>query len=84
MENANPQTDCNSQHSERNSPFRLPDQLVGVKSTAQVMVKGEEVSCLHDSGSQVTTVPESFYKQHLPEQELKPLHNLLEVEGANG
>lgn len=47
-------------------------------------VRGEEVNCLLDSGSQVTTVPESFYKQHFSEQEIKPLHDLLEVEGANG
>lgn len=48
------------------------------------MVRGEEVNCLLDSGSQITTVPESFYKQHLSEQTIKPLHDLLEVEGANG
>ena len=66
----------------RTDRFRLPKWLVGIKSTAQVTVRGEEVNCL--LGSQVTTVPESFYKQHLSEQKIKPLHDLLEVEGANG
>lgn len=76
---------CSSlQHSKQNQPFRLPKQLVGIKSTTQVIVRGKEVNCLLDSGSQVTTVPESFYKQHLSEQEIKPLYDLLEVEGANG
>lgn len=76
---------CSSlQHSKQDPPFRLPNQLIGVKSTAQVTVSGEEVNCLLDSGSQVTTVPKSFYKQHLSEQTIKPLHDLLEVEGANG
>lgn len=76
---------CSSlQHLKHDQPSRLPKRLVGIKSTAQVTVRGEEVNCLLDSGSQVTTVPESFYKQHLSEQEIKPLHDLLEVEGANG
>ena len=47
-------------------------------------INGKQVNCLLDTGSQVTTVPHSFYEQHLAEQEIKPLHDLLEVEGANG
>lgn len=83
-ENVKAQTCSGLQQSKQNQPFRLPKRLVGIKSTAQVTVRGEEVSCLLDSGSQVTTVPESFYKQHLSEQKIHPLHDLLEVEGANG
>ncbi|KAL6459833.1 hypothetical protein MHYP_G00315920 [Metynnis hypsauchen] len=78
------QTCSSLQHSKQNQPFRLPRRLVGTRSTAQVTVKGKEVNCLLDSGSQVTTVPDSFYKQHLSEQKIKPIHDLLEVEGANG
>lgn len=73
-----------SGHLKRSKPFKLPSRLVGTRSTAQVTIKGEQVNCLLDMGSQVTTVPYSFYEQHLAEQEIKPLHNLLEVEGANG
>ena len=47
-------------------------------------IRGEEVNCLLDTGSQVTTIPQSFYKQHLSEQEIKPLFDLLEEEGAAG
>lgn len=54
----NPQTCSSLQHSKQNQPFQLPSRLVGVKSTAQVIVRGEEVNCLLDSGSQVTTIPE--------------------------
>lgn len=32
----------------------------------------------------VPTIPESSCKQYLFDQEIKPLHHLLEVEGANG
>lgn len=68
----------------KDRPFKLPEGLIGTKSTAEVTIKGEQFSCLLDTGSQVTTVPKSFYDQYLDEQQIKPLHNLLEVEGANG
>lgn len=68
----------------RSHTFRLPSGLVGTRSTAEVTINGEKVNCLLDTGSQVTTVPHSFYEHHLAEQEIKPLHDLLEVEGANG
>lgn len=47
-------------------------------------IKGEEINCPLDSGTQVTTVPQSFYEQHFSEQEIKPLYDFLEVEGVNG
>ena len=73
-----------AEHSKRNHSFKLPSGLVGTRSTAEVTINGKQVNCLLDTGSQVTTVPHSFYEQHLAEQEIKPLHDLLEVEGANG
>lgn len=62
----------------------LPKGLVGVKCTAEVMIGDKKVNCLLDTGSQVTTVPQSFYENNLTDSPLKPLGNLLEVEGANG
>lgn len=47
-------------------------------------VEGRSTTSLLDTGSQVTTVPQSFYQQHLSEHEIKPLFDLLEVQGANG
>lgn len=64
--------------------YNLPKGLVGSKCTALVKIAGVDYSCLLDTGSQVTTIPESFYKQHLSGQDIKPLNNLLEVEGAAG
>ncbi|KAG1946284.1 interleukin-1 receptor accessory protein-like 1-A [Pimephales promelas] len=55
-----------------------------MKSTGQVTIQGKQFSCLLDTGSQVTTVTKSFYDENLPEQQIKPLYDLLEVEGANG
>lgn len=44
----------------------------------------KDCSCLLDSGSQVTTIPNSFYLQNLSHLPLNFLNDLLEVEGANG
>lgn len=43
-----------------------------------------KVNCLLDTGSQVTTIPSSFYKVHLADHPVMPLKPLLAVEGANG
>lgn len=37
-----------------------------------------------DTGSQVTTVPKSFYEQHLSEYPINSINDILEVECANG
>ena len=57
---------------------------MGTKCTAQIIIGGKEVNCLLDTGSQVTTIPLSFYKKQLSNYRMKPLNDLLEVEGANG
>lgn len=63
---------------------KLPKGLIGMKCTARISVDTIEVNCLLDTGSQVTTIPLSFYKNNLSHHPLKPLESLLEVEGANG
>lgn len=62
----------------------LPRGLVGMKCTAQLIVEGNPVNCLLDTGSQVTTIPLSFYQDYLSNHPMKSLESLLEVEGANG
>lgn len=66
----------------------LPPKLVGTKCTAQVSIEGNQVNCLLDTGSQVTTIPLSFFQTHLSHHSLKSLDDLLDVElqieGANG
>ena len=37
-----------------------------------------------DTGSQVTTVSQSFYDKYLSECTIEPVNNMLEVDGANG
>lgn len=62
----------------------LPRGLIGAKCTAQVTIGDKECSCLLDSGSQVTTIPNSFYLENLSHLSINSLNDLLEVEGANG
>lgn len=63
---------------------KLPCRLVGTKCTAQVSIAGQQVNCLSDTGSQVTTVPLSFFESTLKEQQIRPQNDSLEIEGANG
>nr|XP_061828743.1 uncharacterized protein LOC133614632 [Nerophis lumbriciformis] len=70
----------------RHSTFQasIPKGLVGTRSTGVIKIRGANYHCLFDTGSQVTTVSHSFYNTYLADHEVKPLNNLLEVEGANG
>lgn len=63
---------------------RVPKGLVGSRCTAKVNVAGQTWSCLLDTGSQVTTIPVSFYNEHLSDQPVHSLNELLHVEGAAG
>ena len=73
-----------NQSNARKHSFRVPEKLIGTKSTGQVTILGKQFGCLLDTGLQVTTVTKSFYDKYLPDQQIEPLYNLLEVEGANG
>lgn len=68
----------------RNQSASLPKGLVGARCVAEVSIAGEKCHCLLDTGSQVTTVPKSFYEQHLSAYPINSLDDILEVEGANG
>ncbi len=74
---------CNQHISIRSKPFVLPKGLVGAKCTAEVFIAGRKCSCLFNTGSQVTTVSQTYYKQNLSHLKIKPLEHL-EVEAANG
>lgn len=62
----------------------LPKGLVGTKSTGQIVLKGDILNCLFDTGSQVTSVPYSMYASYVTHHEIKPLNDLPEMEGAKG
>ncbi|KAL1254368.1 hypothetical protein QQF64_016597 [Cirrhinus molitorella] len=62
----------------------LPQGLIGQRCTASVFVEDIECKSLLDTGSQVTTVSETFYLIHFPSIPIQPIHALFEVEGAGG
>lgn len=66
------------------SDAALLTALVGSKRIATLTVDGVPCTCLLDSGSQVTTVSESFYRLHLPSRSIQPLQKILDIEGAAG
>lgn len=63
---------------------KLPRGLVGSRCTAEVDIADHHCQCLLDTGSQVTTVPVSFYNHHLAHEPIHPLNELLQIEGAAG
>lgn len=75
---------ASADHNPTHECKRLPPGLVGTKCTARVIVADKEINCLLDTGSQVTTFPFSFYQDNFTNQTIQPLHNLLEIKGANG
>lgn len=72
------------QHPRPGVTVKLPRGLVGSRCTAEVVIVGHVCQCLLDTGSQVTTIPASFYNRHLYNEPIHPLNDLLQVEGAAG
>lgn len=58
--------------------------LVGSKITANIKDNGVDCNLLLETGSQATTVSQSFYDVHLSDLAIHPVSDLLEVEGPNG
>ena len=79
-QHVNSMVHSNSQLSEE----ALLNALVGSRHTATLTIDGVLSTCLLDSGSQVTTVSETFYKLHLPARQIQSVANLLDIEGAGG
>ncbi len=67
-----------------NPGLPLPQGLIGPRCAASVLVDGMSCESIMDSGSQVTTISESFHKAHLSHLLIQPINALLEIEGAGG
>lgn len=59
-------------------------ELIGEANEAVTIVNGHACIGLLDTGSQITSVAESFYKRHLRDCTIKPLKDLVRVVGAGG
>ena len=62
----------------------LPDGLIGPRCTAAVSIEGVQCESIFDSGSQVTTISETFHASYMSSLPIKPIQCLLEIEGAGG
>lgn len=63
---------------------KVPGELVGSPNEADVHVSGKRTTALLDTGSTVSTIAETFYKQHFGHLPIQPLDTLLSVECADG
>lgn len=65
-------------------PHTLPPGLVGPRCVSTDSV--DDISCqsILETGSQVTTISETFCHRNLTSFPIQPIHHLLEVEGAGG
>ena len=68
-----------------NSNFScLPEELIGKANEVPVIVEGIHCLSLVDTGSQITSVSESFYHRYLSHSEHHSVQQLVSLEGAGG
>ena len=62
------------------------NNLIGQCPTSSISINGQQVKCILDSGAEVSTVTESFYRKHLcPEQcPVSDSSSWMKVSAANG
>lgn len=68
----------------RFAPVKIPKWLIGAKYNASVLIDGQASTCPLDTGSQVTTISQSFHEGNLSTLDIHPLNELREIEAANG
>ena len=61
----------------------LIDKLVGKSPTAEIRINGRKINCLLDTGAEVSTVTESFYNEHLSNEEILET-SWVKITAANG
>lgn len=64
--------------------FILPSGLVGPRCISEVFIGDTRCESILDTGSQVTTISETFHARCLTSLPIQPISHLLEVEGAGG
>jgi hypothetical protein len=67
-----------------NSKHNIPLGLFGTPTETKVTLQDINTKALIDTGSTVSTLSHTFYREHLSHLELKALHSLLNIECADG
>ena len=71
--------------SERSTPETKKDpQLVGDVNEVNLNINNNTTTALLDTGSCVSIISETFYKEHLADTELEPLTEMINIECADG
>ena len=65
-------------------PHPVLDALIGEANECVAYLNGHPCLALLDTGSQVTSISEQFYREHLSDQPMQPLKRLVRVVGAAG
>ena len=63
---------------------QIPKVLIGNTNETSVFINGNVCKALLDTGSTVSTVSESYYRECLCQTPIQTLNNLLEIESASG
>lgn len=71
------------QHPAQEETSHLPENLIGQRSEVEVTVNGRTCRTLLDTGSDISTISQSFFET-LDDVKLEPLGDLLQVECASG
>ena len=70
---------------QKSSPrITLPTNLIGSPNEAIIEVNGLPTAALIDTGSMITTISASYWKQHFSSVELQSCQDLLQIRGAGG
>lgn len=59
-------------------------KMVGTVNEAEVSINGVRTRALLDTGSCVSVLSETFYREHLGSEDLKTLSDILSIECADG
>lgn len=59
------------------------DRAVGTCPEIDALIEGQQIKCLLDTGSQISTVTESFHMKLAKKKELTDVTKLMKVTGAN-
>ena len=65
-------------------PPEIVDRVIGTSPSVDVVMDGVVVPCLLDTGSMVTMITESFFKENVKFAELKQSSSWLTLRAVNG
>ena len=72
------------QHTKSSNKSNYLSNLVGTSNEVQIRIGSVNTTALLDTGSSVSTISSSFYKQHFADSLIHPIQEILKIECADG